>query len=179
MARHVRTLTLCAAAVLMLLWSGTAAAQNQPPLSPPAQAEGMIGEAHVTIDYSRPSKRGRVIFGELVPWGKVWRTGANAATTLTTDRDLVIGGAEVPAGTYTLYTIPSAEGAWKLIINKQTGQWGTQHDAAQDLARMDMQVAQVEEPVEQFTIEVEPDGDAGVLRLTWDTTAATVPIAAR
>ena len=83
--------------------------------------------------------RDRKIFGGLVPYGQVWRTGANSATSLKTDVDLTIGGAPVPAGSYTLYTIPTETG-WKLIINKQTGQWGTDYDEKQDLARVDMKV---------------------------------------
>ena len=84
--------------------------------------------------------RDRKIFGELVPYGQVWRTGANAATSLKTDVDLTIGGASVPAGSYTLYSIPE-EKKWKLIINKETGQWGTKYDEKQDLARVDMKVS--------------------------------------
>ena len=111
----------------------------------------------VTIDYSRPSMRGRKIFGGLVPYGQVWRTGANSATSLKTDANLTIGGAAVPAGSYTLYTIPSETG-WKLIINKQTGQWGTEYDEKQDLARVDMKVAKNATPTEQFTISLRQDG---------------------
>src|SRR5580704_8423860 len=92
-------------------------------LSPRDTARATIGAAHVLVDYGRPSKRGRVIFGGLVPYGEVWRTGANAATILVTDKDLTIGHQTVPAGTYTLYTIPSAS-KWQLIINKEVGQWG-------------------------------------------------------
>jgi len=92
--------------------------------SPPATAEVTLENKKITIDYSRPSLKGRKVGQELAPYGKVWRTGANEATALTTEIDLNIGGAKVPAGKYTLYTLPS-EGTWKLIINKQTGQWGT------------------------------------------------------
>ena len=175
MIANTRRLTLLAAALLMLVWAGTATAQQRPQ-SPRDKAEATIGDAHVSVDYSRPSKRGRVIFGELVPWNTVWRTGANAATTFVTDKDLVLGGADVPAGTYTLYTLPAETGAWKLIVNKQTGQWGTVYDQAQDLARVDLKVAKVDAPVEQFTIEVKPEGKDGVLRLVWDETEASVPL---
>lgn len=133
----------------------------------------------ITIAYSRPSMRGRKIMGGLVPYGHWWRTGANEATTLTTGTDLDIGGAKVPAGKYTLYTLPS-EGTWKLIINKQTGQWGTEYDESQDLARVDMQKSKLSEPVEQFTISFDQKGpDAANLVLEWETTRVWVPVKAK
>src|SRR6185369_4058509 len=98
---------------------------KQPPLSPPAHTETTINGKKVSIDYSAPSMRGRKIMGELVPFGQVWRTGANSATTLKTETDLLIGGQKVPAGTYTIYSLPG-ENDWQLIINKQTSQWGTE-----------------------------------------------------
>jgi hypothetical protein len=131
--------------------------------------------ATILIDYGRPFKRGRTIFDSLVPYDKVWRTGANAATTLVTDKPLMLGSLMMPAGKYTLYTLPAATG-WKLIVNKQTGQWGTEYDPSQDLGRADMQVETLTTPVEQFTITIESSGDMGVLRLAWDRTAATIPI---
>jgi hypothetical protein len=115
-----------------------------------------------------------VFGGVLVPYDQVWRTGANTATHFRTSADLVMGGVTVPAGTYTLYTLPSAAGT-KLIVNRQTGQWGTEYSAAQDLARIDMQTTSVASPVEQFTIAVEPQGAGGVLRMTWATTQLSVP----
>src|ERR1017187_9533093 len=115
--------------------------QQKAPLSPPGTTSVKFDDGKtVTIDYSRPSMRSRKIFGGLVPFGQVWRTGANAATTLKTDVNLTIGGAAVPAGTYTLFTIPTESG-WKLIINKATGEWGTDYDEKKDLARADMKVS--------------------------------------
>ena len=170
-----RFTTLTMVAVLMLGGIALAAAQQKPPLSPPAQASATIGAATITIDYARPSMRGRKIMGELVPYGKVWRTGANAATTLKTTAAIEIGGAVVPAGTYTLYTLPG-EKAWKLIINKQTGQWGTQYDQAQDLARVDLAVGATSAPVEQFTITLAGTGAAaGLLTMEWESTKLTIP----
>jgi hypothetical protein len=151
-----------------------AAAQQKPPLSPPGQAAVTIGAASITIDYARPSMRGRKIMCELVPYDKDWRTGANAATTLKTTAALEIGGTLVPAGTYTLYTLPG-EKAWTLIINKQTGQWGTQYDQAQDLARVDMKVETLPAPVEQFTISV----TGGAIVMEWETTRVSVPVTAK
>ena len=137
--------------------AGIAVAQEpKKPLSPPAKAEATLNGKKVTIDYSAPSKRGRAIMGELVPYGKVWRTGANAATTLTTEGDLMIGSVHVPAGTYTLYTIPG-EKEWTLIVNKQTGQWGTNYDETQDLGRTKMTVKPLNEPVETFVIALAAD----------------------
>jgi len=156
-----------------------AAGRGVGPLSPRDSAVADVGGAHVVVDYGRPFKRGRTIMGDVVPYGQVWRTGANAATGLTTNRELVIGGATVPAGSYTLWTVPGADG-WKLVINRQTGQWGTEYDEAQDLARVDMQVRRTAAPVEQFTIRVEPNGaGAGVFRLSWDDTEAFVPFTVR
>ena len=170
-----RLATLALAIALAAAAAVPAVAQQKPPLSPPGQAAVTIGAATITIDYARPSMRGRKIMGELVPYDKVWRTGANAATTLKTSAALEIGGAAVPAGTYTLYTLPG-EKAWKLIINKQTGQWGTQYDQAQDVARVDLKVAAAAAPVEQFTITLAGTGaSAGLLTLEWETTKLTIP----
>jgi hypothetical protein len=122
--------------------------------------------------------RGRKIMGGLVPYGQVWRTGANPATSLKTDTNLTIGGATVPAGSYTLYTLPS-EGTWKLIINKQTGQWGTEYDQAQDLARVDMQKKTLPSPQEKMSISFEhTTGNKTELHIRWETTDVSVPITA-
>ena len=146
-----------------------------PQFSPRDTVRATVGGANLTVTYSRPAKRGRVIFGQIVPWGEVWRTGANEATHLHTDKDIVIGGAPVPAGTYTLWTIPRPEG-WTLIINKQTGQWGTVYDAAQDLVRVEMRDEAPASIEEHFTITVEPGESGGVMRLRWDDREAWIPI---
>jgi hypothetical protein len=145
-------------------------------LSPRDTARANLSGAEVWIDYSRPSKRGREIFGSVVPWNAVWRTGANAATQLSTSVDLVIGGTTVPAGKYTIWTLPSPAG-WKLIINKNTGQWGTAYDAAHDLARIDARVETLPAPVEQFAIAFELAPNASLLTFTWDRTRYSVPVA--
>ena len=151
---------------------------NRPlgPLSPRDTARATIGGVEVSIDYSRPSRRGRDIFGVLEPWNKVWRTGANAATQLTTPVDLVIGGATVPAGKYTIWTLPAPDG-WTLIINKQTGQWGTEYHPEQDLVRVQAKVETLPAPVEQFTIGFEPAGAPTMITFTWDKTRYSVPVA--
>ena len=145
-------------------------------LSPRDTARGTIGGADVWVDYSRPSKRGREIFGNVVSWNEVWRTGANAASQLSTSADLVIAGATVPAGKYTIWTVPSPTG-WKLIINKNTGQWGTTYDPAHDLVRIDAKVDTLATPVEQFTIAFEPATAPRAITFTWDRTRYSVPVA--
>lgn len=142
-------------------------------LSPPDSVRTTIAGAGVRVDYSRPGRRGRPIFGQLVPWNEVWRTGANEATHLSSDRPLRFGSVTVPAGSYTLFSIPAPTG-WQLIINKQTGQAGTEYDPAQDLARIPMRTRTLAQPVENFLIRVEPEANGGVLRLAWDRTEAFV-----
>ena len=132
------------------------------------------GGAALWIDYSRPSKRGRVIFGELVPYGQVWRTGANAATQFRTDKGLQMGGVTVPAGFYSLFSIPGPSG-WTLIINSETGQTGTAHKPDRDLFKIPMKVTALSQPVERFTIGVMPGERGGELYMEWDATRASVP----
>ena len=147
-------------------------------LSPRDTARATIRAANLLVDYGRPRKRGREIFGNVVPWGQVWRTGANAATQLRTDRELVFAGLSVPAGTYTLWTLPTQTG-WQLVVNSQTGQWGTAYDAARDLGHVPLTVGTLAEPVEIFTISVDSQGQGGVLSFTWDRTRATIPFTVR
>lgn len=124
----------------------------------------MVGGASIWIDYGRPAKRGREIWGKLVPMDTVWRFGANAATQFRTDRDLDIGGFAVSAGLYTLWMLPSAERSL-LVVNKQTGQWGTDYNAAQDLVRIPLERRTgLPEPLERFTISVV----GGMLTFDWD-----------
>lgn len=148
-------------------------------LSPRDTAQATIGSAHVVVDYGRPSKRGRTVFGVVVPYDQVWRTGANAATQFSTDRDVTLGTTPLKAGTYTLWTLPSDRGV-TLIVNGQTGQWGTDYDAKRDVARIPIESRQLDAPVERFTIAVAPTGEgAGTLRMQWDTTEWSVPIQVR
>ena len=129
-------------------------------MSPPDTTKATVGGANIQVAYSRPLKRGRVIFGNVVPWNQVWRTGANAATQLTTDKDLVFGGTVVPAGKYTIWTLPTPTGA-KLIINSETGQWGTDYHADKDFTRVDLTANKLSTPVDQFVIGVAPQGSGG------------------
>jgi hypothetical protein len=145
--------------------------------SPPAQAQWDLGGGKsVTIDYSSPRVKGRKIYGELVPFGQVWRTGANEATTLTTPVDLTIGGATVPAGSYTIFTVPNKD-KWTLVISKKTGEWGTDYPGqANDLARVDMKVSTLPAPVDNFTISFEKAGSGANVNIDWETTRASVMV---
>ncbi len=144
--------------------------------SPPAKAECKIDGKTVTVDYSSPRAKGRKIFGSLVPYGQVWRAGANEATTLVTSGDINIGGKTVPAGKYTIFAIP-AEDKWTLVISKQTGEWGTAYPGPDnDLARVDMKVSKTSAPVENFTIAFDQKGSTCTLRMEWENTNASVDI---
>lgn len=144
--------------------------------SPHETAKATIDGATITVEYGRPYVKGRKIMGGLVPYGKVWRTGADEATTLTTDKAIQIAGAAVPAGKYTLYTLPG-ESEWQLIINKQTGQWGTEYAQAQDLARVPLKKGATSAPVEQLTISIDKNpAGGGLLKIAWESTELTAPI---
>ena len=151
-------------------------------LSPHETISAVIDGNRVTVVYGRPYTKNprsgevRKIWGGLVPYGKVWRTGADEATLLITQKPMVLGGATVPAGAYTLFTLPQEDGTAKLIINKQLGQWGLQCDEKQDLARVDLKKEALEKPVDQFTMAVEKNSSGGgMLKLTWENTQYSVP----
>lgn len=137
-----------------------------------------VSGADLVIDYGRPAARGRQILGSVVPYGEVWRTGANQATHFTTSRDLLVGGQTIPAGSYTLWTLPTESGA-QLIVNAQTGQWGTVYDPARDVVRIPLEVQAARTPVERFTIGVEPRQGGGVLHLSWHTFEWRLPFTVR
>jgi hypothetical protein len=164
-----------AACVLALVGcSGIVLAQN-PIIASRDSVKVIIDGKKISINYGSPSMRGRRIFGDFVPYYKVWRTGDGAATTLTTEADLEMDGAVVPQGSYTLYTLPSEE-RWKLIINKQTGQWGTVYHPQSDLARIDLKVKTLKTPVEDLAFKLENNGDnSGTLRIEWERTSLSVP----
>jgi len=133
----------------------------------------------VKTAYSSPRMKGRKIYGGLVPFGEVWRTGANAATTFVTTNDIVIGGTPIPAGSYTIFTVPTVD-KWTLIINKKTGEWGIPYKyEADELARVDMTVAKLLSPVEDFTISYEKYGVGCTMNIDWDTTRASVVMGRR
>jgi hypothetical protein len=146
--------------------------------SPHAEVSATVGGKKITISYGRPYKKGRSIWGGLVPWDQVWRTGADEATTLTTDGDLSLGALKVPKGSYALFTIPSQKNAWQLVVNKNPKQWGAfKYDAKEDLGKAEMKVGSGAAPVEQFTISIEPGGPKkATLKLAWDDVVASTPI---
>src|SRR5271165_4824673 len=150
--------------------------------SPPASAECKFSDGKtVKIDYSSPRAKGRKIFGgasdkALVPFGAIWRTGANEATTFVTDANVTVGGKPVPAGSYTIFTIPKAD-AWTLVISKKTGEWGTEYPGEkEDLVRVPMSVSKPAGPVENFTIAFEQAGSKCTLHADWENTRTSVEI---
>jgi len=150
------------------------------PASPPEKATCDLGGGKtITTDYSSPRMKGRKIFGGLVPYGEVWRTGANSATTFVTTSEVEVGGKTVPAGSYTIFTVPDPN-KWTLIINKKTGEWGIPYKYQSDeLARVDMTVSKVPSPVEDFTISYQKTGSGCTLQMEWETTRASVDISAK
>lgn len=154
------------------------AASSKPVLSPPATASVSLDGKDVTIHYSSPRMRGRKIMGELVPYGKVWRTGANPATTLITPVNLKIGTLEVPAGTYTLFTLPN-ENEWLLIVSKKTGEWGIPYPEGTDLGRTPMTGATLPSPQENMSISFEnTKGNSTELHVKWEKTDEYVTVTA-
>jgi hypothetical protein len=145
--------------------------------SPPAKAECQLGAGKtLTISYSSPRTNGRKVYGQLVPYGQVWRAGANEATTFVTDSDLAVGGTTVPAGSYTIFAVPNPE-RWQLVISKKTGEWGTAYPGpGEDLARIDMKVSQLPSPVENFTIALDKSSTGCTLHMDWETTRASVDV---
>ncbi len=156
--------------------------------SPHETVGAVIDGNRVTLVYGRPytkdpkSGEPRKIWGGLVPYGKVWRTGADEATLLITQQPIVMGGTTIPAGAYTLWTLPNADGSAKLIVNKQIGQWGVGRDLKQvcdeskDVGRIDLKKGTLDKPVDQFTMAVtKGESGGGVLMMMWETTEYSVP----
>jgi hypothetical protein len=152
---------------------GAVAAQRDR-ISPHETTELTVNGKKIAVTYGRPSLKGRKVGVELAPFGQVWRTGADEATVLNTEVDLMIGDLAVPKGKYAVFTLPSENG-WKLIVNKVADQWGAfKYDEKQDLGRVDMKVGKTSAPVEQFTIALAKSGNGGVMKLEWETTSASV-----
>ena len=131
-----------------------------------------ISNTIIKISYSRPSMKGRVIFGEVVPWNRHWRTGANRATKITINHPLDFNGKMLPAGEYSIFTMPSQAG-WTMMFNKEANIWGTDYNSAHDVLRVPMQVEQLKEPVELMTIEVVPTAKGGAINVIWERTKAS------
>ena len=142
--------------------------------SPHVKSAWTVDGANISITYGRPSLKGREE-AKLMPPGKEWRTGADEATTLTTDKNLMFGSVHLTPGSYTLYTVPGAT-EWQLVISKKTGQWGVPYPGAgEDLGRAPMKVAKNASPVEQLTIDVTDTQAGGELSISWGTQKATIP----
>jgi hypothetical protein len=171
----ILTLSATALAAAVLLTAATGNRQvTENDKSPTAETGATLGGKKVTIEYNAPSARGRKIEGGLIPYDHIYRMGADAATTLTTDTDLMIGNLHVPKGIYTLYLQAKESGPWQLVVNKQTKQWGTVYNQDQDLGRNDLKVQHLDSPVETFKITLSHDA----LSVEWGHTKATVPIKA-
>jgi hypothetical protein len=170
-----KLLFIATACVLILGLDSTAPAQQRK--SPHESTSLEVGGHKITITYGRPYLHGRKMIGDHEPYGKVWRTGADEATTLETDADLDINGLKVPKGTYALFTIPKPD-AWTLIVNKTAKQWGAfNYKEGDDLGRTEMSVAKASTPVEEFTLTLTPAGsDGATLKMAWDKTEASVPV---
>lgn len=175
-----KTITFCTllfASLTILIIPSFAQKDTSKRPSPPAKAECTLpGGKTLTVDYSSPRMKGRKIYGGLVPYGEVWRAGANEATTFVATTDLMVGGKDVPAGSYTIFTLPTAD-KWTLVISKKTGEWGIPYPGeADDFARVEMSVSKLPSPVEDFTISFAKTRGGCDMRLDWETTRASIAI---
>lgn len=181
----VATLVVASALASTTPAMAQAAKKKRQRVSPHETITATIGGDELKLVYGRPYTKNprtgepRKIWGGLVPFGKVWRTGADEATLLTTTKGIELGGTSLAAGTYSLFTVPNEDGTAKLVINKKTGQWGIPYDEAKEkaneLARVDLKKETLEKPVDQFTMAIEPAGDGGVLKMMWETTQYSIP----
>src|SRR5438128_1555991 len=145
--------------------------------SPSAETSIKLGTHQITIEYNAPSARGRKVEGGLIPYDKWYRFGADAATTITTDTDLTIGDLKVPAGAHTLFLYATEKNGWKLVVNKQTHQWGLAYSESQDMGRTPLKLTPLSAPVEKFKITLTKTSEtAGTLAMEWGTTRAEVAI---
>jgi hypothetical protein len=167
-------------AAIVALCTASLVAQKTTPVhpgkggSPHVRTEWTIDGANISIEYGRPYLKGRTVGKDVVPHGTIWRAGADEATTIKTDKALKFGNVSVPAGTYTLFTLPG-EKQWQLVISKETGQWGTAYTEGQDLGRVPMQVGKAKTPAEQVTWSIDDTPQGGTVRLEWGTTSVSAP----
>ncbi|RYY29592.1 MAG: DUF2911 domain-containing protein [Chitinophagaceae bacterium] len=169
----MKRLLFLSGVLLFSLATGYAQADKSKRPSPPATVTQTIdGGATVTIDYSRPSVKGRKFGSDIAPYGKVWRTGANEATIFAVDKDVTVNGKPLPAGKYTLFTIPG-ESEWTVIFNKTTGQWGTQYKEGDDFLRVNVPAAKAPQFTEQMSIDVAKDGK---VTIAWADAAANFQV---
>lgn len=172
------TLIRRSAAALALLATLSTGGEAQQ-ASPRDSVKATVAGAALHIDYGRPSMRGREIFGGLVPYGQVWRAGANRATHFTTSKALAFGATTVPAGTYTLHVLPISATAWKLVISKKIDIWGIPYPEGEDLARLDMTVTQLPAPIEMMEWRIEAQGNGGSLKIRWARTEGSIAFTVR
>ncbi|NDK57185.1 DUF2911 domain-containing protein [Pontibacter fetidus] len=172
--KNTRIFSLLALLLAFLVSTSVMAQDAKPKASPPATATGKVGGATVTINYSSPSVKGRTIWGGLVPYGQVWRSGANEATTVTFDKDVLVEGKPLAAGTYSFYTIPT-EDKWTVIFNKTAKQWGTQYDEKQDALRLTVTPSKAPTMNERLKYDINSNG----LLLSWENLAVPVKITAK
>ena len=176
------TLTIIAATLV----SSVPAMAQQKRVSPHETASTQVGAGRVMLVYGRPYSKDpkgtdmRKIWGGVVPFGQVWRTGADEATLLITEQPLDVGGTTVPAGAFSLYVLPMEDGSAKLIINKQVGQWGTEYDESKDLARVDLKKSATDKMVDEFTMGFDRNGDGktatvGAIKMMWENVEYSVP----
>lgn len=173
--------TVLALAVTALAFGSAVSAQKTTPIkmgdggSPHVRTDWTIDGANLSIEYGRPSLKGRTPGKDIDPFeGREWRTGADEATTLKTDKMLMFGSLHLPAGTYTLYTIPTG-GTWHLVVSKKTGQWGTPYPKGQDLGRAPMTIGKAPAAAEQLTFSIQDTPAGATLQIDWGTTRATIP----
>jgi Protein of unknown function (DUF2911) len=173
----MRATFIAICALLVMAGGFSTACYGQAVPSPPAKADCKFSDGKtIHVDYSSPRMRGRKIFGGLVPYGEPWRAGANGATTFVIDAEMNVGGKAVPAGSYTIFTLPTAD-AWTLIISRQTGEWGVPYPGeSYDFGRTPMKVSKLDSPLENFTISFDQSGSACTLRMDWETTRASIEI---
>jgi hypothetical protein len=164
--------------IILTVLAGSAHRNEAQIVSPPARSACKFADGKtILVNYSSPRMRGRKIFGDLVPFGEVWRAGADDATSFVTNVDVIVGGKNVPAGRYTLFTLPTPT-KWTLIISKQIGEWGIPYPGEKfDFARMEMKVSKLPSPLENFTISFDQPGSGCTMKLDWETTRASIDIA--
>jgi len=175
-ARPSLALPLFAVLAVLMMSASLVLAQQRPRVSPHSATSAVVEGNRVSIFYGRPYLKDprtgepRKIWGGLVPFDRVWRTGANEATLLTAQQPIVIGETQIPAGAYSVFTLPAEDGSATLVINSQIGQWGNQYDESQDVARIKLERRDLEEVVDQFTISVErgTEENTGLIRMAWE-----------
>jgi hypothetical protein len=177
MRKAIAIITVSCVALALFVFVSHAQQDKSKRPSPPATATLDLGDGKsITVNYSSPRAKGRKLGAEIAPFGQVWRVGANEATTFVPTVDVTVGGASVPAGSYTLFAIPDKD-KWTLIISKTTGEWGTNYSGpSNDLARVDMKVSTLPAFAENFTISFDKSGNGGSLNLDWENTRASVAI---